>query len=56
MIPNNKKIVVGFNKDIAKLSKTTSEIAKENKAICAINAGGFYQYHPSKEYHLHQEL
>ncbi|MGH4122428.1 MAG: M56 family metallopeptidase [Clostridium sp.] len=41
LIPNNKKIVVGFNKDISKVDKTTSQIAKENKAICAINSGAF---------------
>ncbi|MFT5873041.1 MAG: bla regulator protein BlaR1 [Clostridium sp.] len=41
MIPSDKKIVVGFNKDILKATKTTSQIAKENSAICAINAGAF---------------
>jgi bla regulator protein BlaR1 len=41
LIPSDKKIVVGFNNDISKITKTTSQIAKENKAICAINAGGF---------------
>ncbi|MBU3190675.1 phosphodiester glycosidase family protein [Clostridium bowmanii] len=41
IIPGDKKIVVGFNKDISKITKTTSQIAKESNAICAINAGGF---------------
>jgi bla regulator protein BlaR1 len=41
LIPSDKKIVVGFNKDISKVTKTTSEISKQNNAICAINAGGF---------------
>ncbi|MDP4093211.1 MAG: M56 family metallopeptidase [Bacillota bacterium] len=37
-IPDPKKIAVGFNNNI---NKTTSETAKANNAICAINAGGF---------------
>ena len=41
MIPNDKKIVVGFNKDILKITKTTSQIAKESNVIAAINYGGF---------------
>ncbi|MBZ9634790.1 M56 and phosphodiester glycosidase domain-containing protein [Clostridium sp. FP1] len=41
MVPGGKKIVVGVNNDISKNVKTTSQIAKENKAICAINAGAF---------------
>ncbi|WP_052113104.1 M56 family metallopeptidase [Clostridium novyi] len=42
IVPNSKKIVVGVNKEYtSKVSKTTSEIAKENNALCAINAGGF---------------
>lgn len=42
IVPNSKKIVIGFNEESpSKVGKTTSEIAKENNAICAINAGGF---------------
>lgn len=42
IVPNSKKIVVGFNEESpSKVGKTTSEIAKENNALCAINAGGF---------------
>ncbi|MCB2360078.1 M56 family metallopeptidase [Clostridium estertheticum] len=43
IIPKDKKIVVGFNKDISKVTKTTSQIAKESNALVAINAGGFTQ-------------
>jgi bla regulator protein BlaR1 len=41
IIPDTKKIIVGVNKIPLKVEKTTSEIAKANEAICAINAGGF---------------
>ena len=42
IVPNSKKIVVGYNEESpSKVGKTTSEIAKENNALCAINAGGF---------------
>lgn len=38
IIPDPKKIAVGYDLEI---SKTTSEIAKDNKAVSAVNAGGF---------------
>jgi bla regulator protein BlaR1 len=41
IVPDPKKIVVGFNSDNIKIFKTTSDMAKENKAVSAINAGGF---------------
>ena len=41
MIPSDKKIVAGFSKYLGKDNEATSEIAKDNNAICAINAGGF---------------
>jgi bla regulator protein BlaR1 len=41
MISDPKKIIVGFSNKLSEVDKTTSEIAKENKAICAINAGAF---------------
>lgn len=41
MIPSDKKIVVGFSKYLGKDNEETSKIAKDNNAICAINAGGF---------------
>ncbi|MCY6960205.1 M56 family metallopeptidase [Clostridium brassicae] len=41
VIPKSKKISVGFNNEVSKITKTTSEIAKDNNALCAINAGGF---------------
>ncbi|MBU3155623.1 M56 and phosphodiester glycosidase domain-containing protein [Clostridium estertheticum] len=41
MIPSDKKIVVGFSEYLAKANMSTSQIAKANNDICAINAGGF---------------
>lgn len=41
VVPSSKKIVVGFDDKVCKFAKTTSEIAKKNNAICAINAGRF---------------
>ncbi|WP_253200806.1 M56 family metallopeptidase [Clostridium sp. CF012] len=48
MIPSDKKIVVGFSKYLGEANMTTSEIAKENNAICAINAGGFTEGNSGK--------
>ncbi|MGY0374716.1 M56 family metallopeptidase [Clostridium sp. JNZ J1-5] len=41
IVSNPKKIVLGYSLQNSKLNKTTSQIAKEEKAIGAINAGGF---------------
>ncbi len=41
VIYNPKKVVVGYSSKIPDYGETTSEIAKRNKAVAAINAGGF---------------
>ncbi|HEX2925229.1 MAG TPA: M56 family metallopeptidase [Ruminiclostridium sp.] len=38
VIPDPKKIAVGFDLNI---DRTTSELSRENKAVCAVNAGGY---------------
>ncbi|MDP4143564.1 MAG: M56 family metallopeptidase [Bacillota bacterium] len=48
IINDPTKLVVGFSKDNLNIGKTTSEIAKENNAVCAINAGGFNQSQDGK--------
>lgn len=39
IIPNSKKIVIGYSLENSKINKTTSQIAKSENAIAAINAG-----------------
>ena len=40
-IKDPKRIKVGFSKTLGKVGGSTSDIAKDNKAIAAINGGGF---------------
>lgn len=40
-VSNPEKLVTGFSRQIPEANETTSEIAKDNNAVCAINAGGF---------------
>lgn len=41
VIKNPRKVKVGYSSKLGEKGETTSEIAKRNKAIAAINAGGF---------------
>lgn len=41
VVTDPKKIAVGFSKQILQSGEATSEMAKDNNAICSINAGGF---------------
>lgn len=41
VIKDPSKVALGYNKEDLTKFKTTSELAKENKALCAINAGCF---------------
>lgn len=41
VISNPMKVKLGYNKSNPTIYKTTSELAKENNALCAINAGAF---------------
>lgn len=50
VIHNPEKVKVGFDKNLLNSTKTTSEIAKENNAICAINAGSFSKSPDKKEF------
>lgn len=38
VIKNPSKVEVGYTKELLRNNKTTDELAKENKALCAINA------------------
>ncbi|MTK14112.1 MAG: hypothetical protein F8N39_19230 [Clostridiaceae bacterium] len=42
IIPNPKKVAVAFSSQLGKANNTTSELAKSQNAIAAINAGAFY--------------
>ncbi|MBI6875305.1 M56 and phosphodiester glycosidase domain-containing protein [Clostridium aciditolerans] len=42
IIPNPKKVAVAYSSQLGKTNNTTSELAKSQNAIAAINAGAFY--------------
>jgi bla regulator protein BlaR1 len=42
LIPDAKKVKVGYSFTDSGVNKRTSDMAKENGAICAINAAGYY--------------